>query len=365
MKLGLVGLPNSGKTTLFNAVTGTKAASANYMFSTTQPTTGIVPVPDQRLDRLAEIHDPKKITPATLEIVDIAGLTRGSYKGEGLGNKFLADIREVDALVHVVRCFEDDEVVHVDGELNPARDIETVNLELVFSDLDILERRIDRTTKAAKGDKKLLPELELLGRLKEHFELGASARNFTCENDLDKEIIASIPLLSAKPVIYAANLSEKDLTASLEGNSLYSPVAAVAGEEGAQVLPVCAKFEEEIAELSPEEKEMFLTDVGLEESGLDRVIRSGYALLGLISFLTAGKPEVRAWTIRKGTRAPQAAGKIHTDFEKGFIRAEVIAYNDLDTLGTMAAAKDKGLVRLEGKEYVVQDGDVIHFRFNI
>ena len=365
MKLGLVGLPNSGKTTLFNAVTGTKAVSANYMFSTTQATSGIVPVPDHRLERLAEIHDPKKITPANLELVDIAGLTRGSYKGEGLGNKFLADIREVDALVHVVRCFEDDEVTHVDGELSPARDIETINLELVFSDLDILERRIDRTAKAAKGDKKLLPELELLGRLKEHLELGAGARSFTCDNDLDKEIIASIPLLSAKPVIYAANLSEKDFSTPLENNPLYSPVAAVAEEECAQVLPVCAKFEEEIAELSPEEKKLFLTDVGLEESGLDRVIRSGYALLGLISFLTAGKPEVRAWTVRKGARAPQAAGKIHTDFEKGFIRAEVIAFDDLDACGTMVVAKEKGLVRLEGKEYVVRDGDVIHFRFNI
>ena len=365
MRLGLVGLPNSGKTTLFNAVTGNKAASANYMFSTTQPTTGVVPVPDHRLERLAEIHGPKKITPATLELVDIAGLTRGSYKGEGLGNKFLADIREVDALVHVVRCFEDGEVAHVDGELGPARDIETVNLELVFSDLDILERRIDRTAKAAKGDKKLLPEVELLGRLKDHLEGGAGARSFPCKDDWERDILNSIPLLSAKPVIYAANLSEKDLTAPLEDNPLYSPVAAIAGEEGAQVLPVCAKFEEEIAELSPEEKELFLTDAGLEESGLDRVIRSGYALLGLISFLTAGKPEVRAWTVRKGARAPQAAGKIHTDFEKGFIRAEVIAFDDLDACGSMVTAKEKGLVRLEGKEYVVRDGDVILFRFNV
>ena len=365
MRLGLVGLPNAGKSTLFNAVTGAGADSANYPFSTVQPNMAVVPVPDHRLERLAQIHDPKKITPAVLEFVDIAGLAKGSYKGEGLGNKFLANIREVDALVHVVRCFEDGEVAHVDGDVNPARDIETVNLELVFSDLDILERRIDRTTKAAKGDKKLLPEIELLTRLKSHFEEGQSARSFACREEWEQEILASIPLLSAKPVIYAANLSEKDFSAPLDTHPLYSPVAAIAREENAQVLPVCARLEAEISDLDPDEKKLFLADVGLEESGLDRVIQSGYALLGLISFLTAGKPEVRAWTIRRGTRAPQAAGKIHTDFEKGFIRAEIIAFDDLDACGSMVAAKEKGLVRLEGKEYVVQDGDVILFRFNV
>ena len=365
MKLGLVGLPNVGKSTIYNAVMGVGATSANYLFSTVEPTAGIVPVPDYRLEELAKIYEPKKITPATLELVDIAGLVRGSYKGEGLGNKFLAAIREVDAIIHVVRCFEDSEVVHVDGEINPARDIETVNLELIFSDLDIVERRIERTVKAAKGDKKLLAEVQLLGRLKEHLEQGESARSFICESDVEAAIIADIPLLSAKPVIYAANVGEKDLASPPENHEHYSRVAAIAEKENSNVLPICAKLEEDIATLAPEDKELFLADAGLAESGLDRVIKSGYALLGLISFLTAGKPEVRAWTIRRGTKAPGAAGKIHTDFEKGFIRAEVVAYDDLAACGTMPAAKEKGLVRLEGKEYVVQDGDVIHFRFNV
>ncbi|MBR5165694.1 MAG: redox-regulated ATPase YchF [Ruminococcus sp.] len=364
MKLGMVGLPNVGKSTLFNALTNAGAESANYPFCTIEKNVGIVSVPDERLDKLAEMYEPDKFTPATLEFVDIAGLVKGASKGEGLGNKFLADIREVDAIVHVVRCFEDGNIVHVDGSINPLRDIETINLELIFSDIEMVDRRIDRAMKAAKGDKKYLAEVDFLKRLKAHLEEGKSARGFDF-TDEERELIKSTPLLSAKPVIYAANLSEDDFANNIETNENYQQVRKLAEEEHSAVLPICAQTEAEIAEMDDEDKKMFLAELGLEVSGLNRIIKEGYALLGLISYLTAGKPEVRAWTIKKGTKAPQAAGKIHTDFEKGFIRAEVISFDDLMACGSMAAAKEKGLVRLEGKEYVMQDGDIVLFRFNV
>lgn len=364
MKLGMVGLPNVGKSTLFNALTNAGAESANYPFCTIEKNVGIVSVPDERLDKLAEMYEPDKFTPATLEFVDIAGLVKGASKGEGLGNKFLADIREVDAIVHVVRCFEDTNIIHVDGSINPLRDIETINLELIFSDIEMVERRIDRAKKASKGDKKYLAEVDFLERLKEHLEAGKSARAFDFTDD-ERELIKSTPLLSAKPVIYAANLSEDDFAGNIENNENYCKVRRLAEEEHSAVLPICAQTEAEIAEMDDEDKAMFLAELGLEVSGLNRIIKEGYALLGLISFLTAGKPEVRAWTIKKGTKAPQAAGKIHTDFEKGFIRAEVVSFDDLMECGTMASAKEKGLVRLEGKEYVMNDGDIVLFRFNV
>lgn len=364
MKLGMVGLPNVGKSTLFNALTNAGAESANYPFCTIEPNVGIVSVPDKRLDKLREMYEPDKFTPATLEFVDIAGLVKGASKGEGLGNKFLGDIREVDAVVHVVRCFEDDNIIHVDGSVNPERDIETIDLELIFSDIELLERRIDRTGKMLKGDKKYAGELEFLKALKAHLEQGRSARSFPVTEE-QAEILAGIPLLSAKPVIYAANLSEEDFKNNVENSENYKKVRDIAARENAAVLPICAELEAEISDMSGEDKEMFLSELGLSESGLDRIISEGYSLLGLISYLTAGKPEVRAWTIKKGTRAPQAAGKIHSDFEKGFIRAEVVSFESLVSCGSMAAAKEKGLVRSEGKDYVMQDGDIVLFRFNV
>jgi hypothetical protein len=364
MKLGMVGLPNVGKSTLFNALTNAGAESANYPFCTIEKNVGIVSVPDERLDKLAEMYEPDKFTPATLEFVDIAGLVKGASKGEGLGNKFLADIREVDAIVHVVRCFESMDIIHVDGEINPERDIETINLELIFSDIEMVERRIDRTKKALKGDKSLQAEVDFLESLKQHLESGKSARSYDM-SDEEREMLRTTPLLSAKPVIYAANLSEDDFKNNIDTNENYKTVCRIAGEEKSAVLPICAQIEAEISDMDDEDKEMFLADLGLEVSGLNRIIKEGYSLLGLISYLTAGKQEVRAWTITKGTKAPQAAGKIHTDFEKGFIRAEVISFDDLMKCGNMVNAKEKGLVRLEGKEYVMQDGDIVLFRFNV
>lgn len=365
MKLGIVGLPNVGKSTLFNSLTKAGAESANYPFCTIDPNVGVVAVPDKRLDVLGEMYHTRRIVPAAIEFVDIAGLVKGASKGEGLGNQFLANIREVDAIVHVVRCFEDSNIVHVDGSINPLRDIETINLELIFSDLEILERRIAKTTKVSRNDKAAAKELGLQKRIKAHLEEGRMAKSFTMDDEDEIAWMADYNLLTAKPVIFAANVAEEDLADDAASNAGVQAVRGYAAEEGCEVFVVCAQIEQEIAELEDEEKKMFLEDLGLSESGLEKLIKASYRLLGLISYLTAGEPEVRAWTIKAGTKAPQAAGKIHSDFERGFIRAEIVSYDDLMACGTHAAAKEKGLVRLEGKDYVVQDGDIILFRFNV
>ncbi len=365
MKLGIVGLPNVGKSTLFNAITQAGAESANYPFCTIEPNVGVVAVPDERLEKLRDMYKPQKFTPATVEFVDIAGLVKGASKGEGLGNKFLSHIREVDAILHVVRCFEDDNIVHVDGKIGPSRDIETINMELIFADMESLEKRIDKTKKAMKGgDKKYQAELTLLEKIYACLEEGKCARTLSYTKE-ENEILKEISLLTLKPVIYAANVSEDDFVNGIDSNPFLAELSKIANEEGSEVLPICARIEEEITELDDSEKEEFLKELGIEESGLNRLIKKSYHLLGLISYLTAGEPEVRAWTIKKGTKAPQAAGKIHTDFERGFIGAEVVSFNDLMACGTYAAAREKGLVRLEGKEYVMNDGDIVLFRFNV
>lgn len=365
MKLGIVGLPNVGKSTLFNSMTLGKAEAANYPFCTIDPNVGIVTVPDERLTNLTEMYHSAKTTPAVIEFVDIAGLVKGASKGEGLGNKFLSHIREVDAIVHVVRCFENGNVVHVDGSIDPIRDIETINIELIFSDLEILERRIAKTVKAAKADKSLQHELEILETLKEGLESGKAARGISFDTPEDKAFVDTLTLLTQKPVLYAANVAEDDLADDGNSNAYVQKVRAYAKEEGSEVFVLCAQIEDEISDLEEADKKEFLADLGVDSSGLDRLIAASYQLLGLISYLTAGPTESRAWTITKGTKAPGAAGKIHSDFEKGFIRAEVVSYDDLMRLGTYSAAKEQGLVRSEGKEYVVKDGDVILFRFNV
>ena len=365
MKLGIVGLPNVGKSTLFNSLTKAGAESANYPFCTIDPNVGVVTVPDERLNLLGDFYKSKKVTPAVIEFVDIAGLVKGASKGEGLGNQFLSNIREVDAIVHVVRCFEDSNVVHVDGSIDPLRDIETINLELVFSDLEILERRIAKVTKTARMDKEAAKELTFLEKVKAHLEEGQLAITLETENEDEDAWLATYNLLTAKPVIYAANVAEDDIADDGANNQYVQAVREYAAKQNSEVFVICAQIEEEISELDEDERKMFLEDLGLTESGLEKLVRASYHLLGLMSFLTAGEDETRAWTIKIGTKAPQAAGKIHTDFERGFIKAEVVNYQDLLDCGSYAGAREKGLVRMEGKEYVVQDGDVILFRFNV
>ena len=365
MKLGIVGLPNVGKSTLFNSLTKAGAESANYPFCTIDPNVGIVPVPDERIQKLGELYHSKKITPAVIEFVDIAGLVKGASKGEGLGNQFLSNIREVDAIVHVVRCFEDGNIIHVDGSIDPIRDIETINLELIFSDIEILERRISKVAKGARMDKELAKELAVLEQIKEHLEAGKMAKTLELDDVEEQEYLKSYNLLTAKPVIYAGNVGEEDLADDGANNAFIKKLREHAATEDSEVFVICAQIEQEIAELDDEEKMMFLEDLGLSESGLEKLIRASYHLLGLISYLTSGEDETRAWTIKVGTKAPQAAGKIHSDFERGFIRAEVVNYQDLLDYKTTAAAKEKGLVGIEGKEYIVKDGDVILFRFNV
>ena len=365
MKLGIVGLPNVGKSTLFNSLTKAGAESANYPFCTIDPNVGVVTVPDERLNLLGDFYKSKKVTPAVIEFVDIAGLVKGASKGEGLGNQFLANIREVDAIVHVVRCFEDSNVVHVDGSIDPLRDIETINLELVFSDLEILERRIAKVTKTARRDKEAAKELAFLEKVKAHLEEGQLAITLETENEDEDAWLATYNLLTAKPVIYAANVAEDDIADDGANNQYVQAVREYAAKQNSEVFVICAQIEEEISELDEDERKMFLEDLGLTESGLEKLVRASYHLLGLMSFLTAGEDETRAWTIKIGTKAPQAAGKIHTDFERGFIKAEVVNYQDLLDCGSYAGAREKGLVRMEGKEYIVQDGDVILFRFNV
>ncbi len=372
MKLGIVGLPNVGKSTLFNSLTKAGAESANYPFCTIDPNIGIVPVPDERLKVLGDLYTSERVVPATIEFVDIAGLVKGASKGEGLGNQFLANIREVDAIVHVVRCFEDSNIIHVEGSIDPVRDIETINLELLFSDLEVLERRYARVKKTAAGNKEAAKEADLLARLMKHMEGGKLARIFPCMDEDETQMISSFNLLTYKPVIYAANVKEEDLAGDGAGNDYVQKVKEYAQSECeseqaqvAQVFVICAQIEQEIAELDEDEKKMFLEELGIAESGLEKLVKASYELLGLISYLTAGPKETKAWTIESGTRAPQAAGKIHSDFERGFIRAEVVSYDNLVGCGSFNAAKEKGLVRSEGKEYVVQDGDVVLFRFNV